>query len=65
MIAGIEWWVYLIIVLIFLSGYMAYRAMSAERKIEQQYIEHEGKVYMKRMEVERENKQRANQHISE
>lgn len=56
MIAGISWWIYLMILFIFLSGYMAFRAMQAERKIEQKYIENEGKVYMDRIEAEREDK---------
>jgi len=57
MIAGLPWWVYTLIVFIFLRGYMAFRAMRAERKLEQQYIEHEGNVYMDRMRTERERKQ--------
>lgn len=53
MIAGLPWWVFMMILLIFLSGYMAFKAMRAERKLDQHYIEHEGKVYIKRMEEER------------
>lgn len=64
MIAGIQWWVYIMILFIFLSGYMAFRAMRAERRLEQQYIEHEGKIYIERMEAERENKQENKREIS-
>lgn len=53
MIAGIAWWVYMMILFIFLSGYMSFRAMRAEQKLEQQYIECEGKVYMDRLQAER------------
>ena len=56
MIAGIQWWIYIMILFIFLSGYMAFRAIRAERKIENQYIEHEGKIYMDRMKAEKEQK---------
>lgn len=57
MIAGLPWWIYILIFFIFLSGYMAFRAMRAERKLEQQYIEQEGKIYIDRIEAERRNKQ--------
>ena len=61
MIAGLPWWVFMMILLIFLSGYMAFRAMRAERKLDQHYIEHEGKVYIERMEEERmRKKQKSN-----
>lgn len=65
MIAGLQWWVYILIILIFLSGYMAFRAMRAERKLEHQYIEHEGKIYMERMEAEKEYKKDGKRHMSE
>lgn len=56
MIAGLPWWVFMMILLIFLCGYMAFRAMRAEKKLDQHYIEHEGKVYIERMEEERMRK---------
>ncbi|MDL4842750.1 sporulation YhaL family protein [Aquibacillus rhizosphaerae] len=56
MILGISWWVYLFILLIFFSGYMAFRAMVAERKLEKQFIESQGQVYLDRMEEERKSK---------
>lgn len=65
MIAGIQWWVYLFIILIFLSGYMSFRAMRAERKLEQQYIESQGKIYMDRMKAEKEDKKGTKRHSSE
>lgn len=37
---------------------MAYRAIRAEKELEQQYIEREGKVYIERMEAERRSRQR-------
>jgi hypothetical protein len=56
MILGMPWWVFMIIIFIFFSGYMAFRAMRAERELEQHYIERDGQVYMKRIEDERENR---------
>lgn len=57
MIAGIPWWVFIMIIFIFLSGYMAFRAMRAERELEQRFIENEGKIYMERMEAEKQKRQ--------
>jgi hypothetical protein len=56
MIAGLPWWVFMMIIFIFLSGYMAFRAIRAEKKLEHQFIEREGRVYIKRMEEERRQK---------
>lgn len=36
---------------------MAYRAIRAERRLEHQFIEREGKVFMDRLEKEKETKQ--------
>jgi hypothetical protein len=57
-ILGIPWWVFMMILFIFLSGFMAYRAMRAEQKLEQQFIEKEGRIYMERIEAEREERKR-------
>lgn len=38
--------------------------MSAERKVEQQYIEEEGKIYMDRIEAERQLKAGQRQRLS-
>ncbi|SFG47852.1 Sporulation protein YhaL [Halobacillus alkaliphilus] len=59
MLFGIPIWVFFCIVFIFISGYMALRAMRAEHHLEQQHIELEGQVYLTRME---EEKERRNQH---
>lgn len=61
MILGVPWWVFLMIIFIFLSGYMAFRAMRAERELEHQFIEKEGKVYMDRLEELREQKSTGDQ----
>ncbi|UFU00481.1 sporulation YhaL family protein [Radiobacillus kanasensis] len=56
MILGIPWWVYMFIGFIFFSGYMSFRAMRAEKKLEQRYIEQEGKVFMDRISERRNEK---------
>lgn len=58
MVFNMPWWVLLMILFIVFSGYMAFRAERAERKLEQQFIEREGEVYIKRMEEERAKRQR-------
>jgi hypothetical protein len=58
MILGIPWWVFMMILFIFLSGFMAFRAMRAEQKLEQQFIEKEGQIYMERIAEEREERKR-------
>lgn len=54
---NLPWWIMLIILLVFLSGYMAYRAMRAEYKLEQKFIEKEGEVYMERIKNEQRRRQ--------
>lgn len=49
----LPWWVLVIILFICFSGYMAFRAMRAEKRLEQHYIEREGQVYMERLAQER------------
>ncbi|HLS07162.1 MAG TPA: sporulation YhaL family protein [Bacillota bacterium] len=58
MIFNVPWWVFMLVVFIFFSGYMSFRAMRAERALEQQFIEKEGQVYMERMDNERRRRQR-------
>ncbi|WP_269409731.1 sporulation YhaL family protein [Lentibacillus daqui] len=60
MIVGVPWWVFMLILFIFLSGYMSFRAMRAEKKLDQQFIEQQGNVYLERMREERQK--RENQH---
>lgn len=54
---NLPWWVLLVILLILLSGYMAFRAMRAEYKLEQKFIEKEGEVYIERMKNEQRRRQ--------
>lgn len=57
MIFGLPWWIFMMILFIFLSGYMSFRAMKAEKQLEEQFIEHEGEKYIKRMEAEKQLRQ--------
>lgn len=59
MFAGIPWWIFMLILFIFLSGFMAFRAIRAEKKLEQQFIEREGNVYMERMRKEQRERSKA------
>ena len=61
MIGGVPLWVFIVIVLIFFSGFMAFRAMQAERKLDEQFIEKEGQIYIERMRKEKERKAMRNQ----
>lgn len=65
MILGVPWWVFAMILLIFVSGYMAFRGMVAERRMEQHFIEQEGEVYMERVRKGRELKERGKQATDE
>lgn len=56
MIGGVPLWVFIVIVMIFFSGYMAFRTMQAERKLDEQFIEKEGQIYIDRMREEKERK---------
>jgi len=49
-------WVFLMMLLIFLSGYMAFRAMQSDKQSEKRLIEQEGEIYMDRMEREKERR---------
>ncbi len=48
------------ILFICFSGYMSFRAMQAERKLEQQFIEREGQIFMERIEQDRAKRQESN-----
>lgn len=58
MILDIPLWVFMMILFIFLSGYMSFRAMRAERALEEQFIEDEGHKYIQRMEEERQQRKK-------
>nr|WP_180968119.1 sporulation YhaL family protein [Cytobacillus massiliigabonensis] len=47
-------WVYFVVVGILISAYMAFRTGTEERKLEDESIELEGRVYMERIQKEKE-----------
>lgn len=55
-IGGVPLWVFIVILLVFFSGYMAFRTMQTDRKVDQEFIEREGEIYMERMRAEKERK---------
>ncbi|WP_181349243.1 sporulation YhaL family protein [Thalassobacillus sp. CUG 92003] len=59
MLFDIPVWVLFCILFIFFSGYMAFRALRAEHRLEQQFIEREGQIYMSRMEKEKKTREHA------
>ncbi|MBE5108029.1 sporulation YhaL family protein [Bacillus thuringiensis] len=52
----LPWWIYLVIVGIVLSGYMVLYTSRKEQEMDNEFIEKEGEVYMKRLEEEREKR---------
>jgi Sporulation protein YhaL len=52
----IPFWVYFVVMGIILSAYMVVRTGKEEKIIEEEIIEREGDIYMKRLEQEREGK---------
>lgn len=58
--AFLPWWVYLCIVGILFSAYMAYKTAKKEKELEEIFIEREGNIYLERMRKEKEKKARKN-----
>ncbi|CAH2462531.1 MULTISPECIES: sporulation YhaL family protein [Bacillus] len=52
----LPWWIYLVIIGIVLSGYMVLYTSKKEQEMDNDFIEKEGEVYMKRLEEEREKR---------
>lgn len=57
---NLPWWIYLIIVGIVVSGYMVLYTSKQEQEIDNEFIEKEGEVYMKRLAEERERRNQEN-----
>ncbi|MFK3961392.1 sporulation YhaL family protein [Guptibacillus hwajinpoensis] len=61
--SSFPWWLYFVLAGIVYSGYKTMQLTAEERKIDQIHIEEEGRVYVERMEEERERrKQRITEH---
>lgn len=49
-------WLYFVVAGIFVSAFMAIKTAREDREFEQEWIEKEGKVYIERMEEEKERR---------
>lgn len=54
----LPWWVYLCMIGILYSGYMAYTTMKKEKEVEKLSIEQEGSIYLERIKKEREKREK-------
>lgn len=52
----LPWWIYLCIIGILISGYMAFKTARQDKMIDEDFIEKEGQVYLDRIEQERQKK---------
>ena len=50
------WWLYFVLAGIIYSGYKTMQLTAEERRVDQIHIEEEGRVYVERMEEERERR---------
>ncbi|WP_233713263.1 sporulation YhaL family protein [Lederbergia citri] len=53
-------WIYFVILGIFTSAFMAIKTAKEDKEMETEWIEKEGKVYMDRMEKEKERRGKVN-----
>jgi uncharacterized protein YabE (DUF348 family) len=52
----LPWWIYVCIIGILVSGYMAFKTSREDKIIDNEFIEQEGQVYLDRIEQERQKK---------
>lgn len=50
------WWVYFVLIGIVLSGYLTVKYSVEDKRFEQEWIESEGNIYIRRMEQEKERR---------
>ncbi|MCO7124945.1 sporulation YhaL family protein [Sporolactobacillus shoreicorticis] len=56
MLEGVTWWVYLVVAGIIFSGYQAFNLSKQEKEVDEEWVEQQGNVYMKRMDAEKERR---------
>jgi hypothetical protein len=56
MLIGMPWWGYTLLFAILFSGYMVLRTTIEERRMDEQWIEQQGDVYIQRMQKEKESR---------
>lgn len=52
----VAWWVYLLIAGIIFSGYQAFSFSRKDKEIDEEWIEQQGDVYMKRIKTEKQRR---------
>jgi Sporulation protein YhaL len=52
----LPWWIYVCIIGILASGYMAFKTSREDKMIDHDFIEKEGQVFLDRIEQERQKK---------
>ncbi|KKI90793.1 hypothetical protein WQ54_18765 [Bacillus sp. SA1-12] len=52
----LPWWIYVCIIGILISGYMAFKTAREDKQIDHEFIEKEGQVFIERIEQERQKK---------
>ncbi|WP_257349444.1 sporulation YhaL family protein [Pseudalkalibacillus decolorationis] len=58
-LAAVPWWIFFVLAAIGYCGYRVWFHMNEDQKLDRVHIEEEGKVYMKRMEDEKERRNQA------
>ncbi|EST10504.1 sporulation YhaL family protein [Sporolactobacillus laevolacticus] len=54
---SIAWWVYLVVAGIIFSGYQAFSISRQDKEVDEEWVEQQGNVYMKRMDAEKKRRQ--------
>lgn len=52
----LPWWIYICVIGILISGYMAFKTSRADKVVDEEFIEKEGQVFIERIELERQKK---------
>lgn len=55
-IESVPWWVYLLVAGILFSGYQAFSISKEDKEVDDEWLEKQGNVYMKRMKAEKERR---------
>ncbi|MBS4177513.1 sporulation YhaL family protein [Lederbergia citrea] len=58
---SLPFWVYIVILGIFSSAFMAIKTAKEDQQVETEWIEKEGQVFMDRMEEEKERRRQLNE----
>ncbi|SFG91310.1 sporulation YhaL family protein [Sporolactobacillus nakayamae] len=53
----VAWWVYLVVAGIIFSGYQAFNLSKQEKEVDEEWVQKQGNVYMKRISAEKKRRQ--------